>query len=449
MSVIAALRLWARADGPGRMWVELAQRGRERRGRVVRGPVRLRGHRLHGSAVRRGPAPRRRRAVSGVVRGRARQPWSGRGGQASPRPEAHREQVRFVWSGDCAGQGWGINPDWGGMRGFEAMRQERPDFFVFSGDTVYADGPLLAEVPLPDGTVWRNVVTPEKSQGRRDPRRVPRPVALQPARRQPPPLQRRGARHRPVGRPRGHQQLVPRRDPHDDGRSPLHREVASTCSRRERSQAFHEYFPMTPQPARAGAPRDLATARCSTCSCSTCARSEDPNTPGLETAGPTTAILGAEQLAWLQRELRRSRAVWKILAADMPIGLVVPDGPAHRGRRQRRPGRAARAASSRSPAARRDQAPRRPQRRVDHRRRALHRRPPLRPGRAAFTDFDPFWEFVAGPINAGTFGPNALDPTFGPSADVRRGGATPTSHRPTAGSTTASSMRPPEDSTCS
>ena len=28
--------------------------------------------------------------------------------------------------------------------------------------------------------------------------------------------------------------------------------------------------------------------------------------------------------------------------------------------------------------------------------------------------FDPFWEFIAGPLNAGAFGPNALDPTFGP-----------------------------------
>ena len=26
----------------------------------------------------------------------------------------------------------------------------------------------------------------------------------------------------------------------------------------------------------------------------------------------------------------------------------------------------------------------------------------------------PFWEFVAGPLHAGTFGPNALDNTFGP-----------------------------------
>ena len=29
-------------------------------------------------------------------------------------------------------------------------------------------------------------------------------------------------------------------------------------------------------------------------------------------------------------------------------------------------------------------------------------------------DFLPFWEFVAGPINAGTFGPAELDLTFGP-----------------------------------
>jgi alkaline phosphatase D len=36
------------------------------------------------------------------------------------------------------------------------------------------------------------------------------------------------------------------------------------------------------------------------------------------------------------------------------------------------------------------------------------------PNRAAFHDFDGFWEFVAGPLNAGSFGPNSLDGTFGP-----------------------------------
>ena len=36
------------------------------------------------------------------------------------------------------------------------------------------------------------------------------------------------------------------------------------------------------------------------------------------------------------------------------------------------------------------------------------------PSRAVTKDFLPFWEFVAGPLHAGNFGPNAIDPTFGP-----------------------------------
>ena len=36
------------------------------------------------------------------------------------------------------------------------------------------------------------------------------------------------------------------------------------------------------------------------------------------------------------------------------------------------------------------------------------------PDKAKFQDFDPFWEFVSGPIHAGTFGPNDMDMTFGP-----------------------------------
>ncbi|HUQ90826.1 MAG TPA: alkaline phosphatase D family protein, partial [Bryobacteraceae bacterium] len=36
------------------------------------------------------------------------------------------------------------------------------------------------------------------------------------------------------------------------------------------------------------------------------------------------------------------------------------------------------------------------------------------PAKAQFTDFLPFWEFVSGPLNAGTFGPGILDNTFGP-----------------------------------
>jgi alkaline phosphatase D len=47
------------------------------------------------------------------------------------------------------------------------------------------------------------------------------------------------------------------------------------------------------------------------------------------------------------------------------------------------------------------------------------------PARAAVTQFDPFWEFVAGPMHAGTFGPNALDMTFGPEVRFQKVASTP------------------------
>ena len=34
--------------------------------------------------------------------------------------------------------------------------------------------------------------------------------------------------------------------------------------------------------------------------------------------------------------------------------------------------------------------------------------------RASADDFTPFWEFVAGPLNAGAFGPNSTEGTFSP-----------------------------------
>ena len=79
-------------------------------------------------------------------------------------PPAARRDIRFVWSADTAGQGWGINPDWGGMRIYETMRQVEPAFFIHSGDTIYADGPIAAEVALPDGGVWKNLTTEAKSK---------------------------------------------------------------------------------------------------------------------------------------------------------------------------------------------------------------------------------------------------------------------------------------------
>ena len=77
---------------------------------------------------------------------------------------AGRRDVSFVWGGDVAGQGWGINPDDGGMVTFATMRKHRPDFLLHSGDTIYADGVIAAEVKLADGAVWKNVTIPEKAK---------------------------------------------------------------------------------------------------------------------------------------------------------------------------------------------------------------------------------------------------------------------------------------------
>ena len=74
-----------------------------------------------------------------------------------------RSHVSFAWSGDTAGQGWGIDESRGGMRTYRTMLDNRPDFFIHSGDHIYADCPVERELKLPNGEVWRNIVTEEKS----------------------------------------------------------------------------------------------------------------------------------------------------------------------------------------------------------------------------------------------------------------------------------------------
>lgn len=65
-----------------------------------------------------------------------------------------RRAIRFAWSGDTAGQGWGIDDE--GMATYSTMARHAPDFFIHSGDTIYADGPMDDEKEMPDGGVWKN-----------------------------------------------------------------------------------------------------------------------------------------------------------------------------------------------------------------------------------------------------------------------------------------------------
>jgi alkaline phosphatase D len=46
------------------------------------------------------------------------------------------------------------------------------------------------------------------------------------------------------------------------------------------------------------------------------------------------------------------------------------------------------------------------------------------PARAQFQPFEPFWEFVVGPVHAGAFGAGALDGSFGPQFEFVRAPST-------------------------
>ena len=77
---------------------------------------------------------------------------------------ATRKSISFLWSGDVAGQGWGIDMSRGGYRSYCTMLENRPDFFIHSGDHIYADCPIPSEQKLPTGEIWRNLVTEDKAE---------------------------------------------------------------------------------------------------------------------------------------------------------------------------------------------------------------------------------------------------------------------------------------------
>jgi alkaline phosphatase D len=412
--------VWVRSDRPARMIVETSATESFRNPRRWHGPLldagtdftgttRLQGlpagEQIHYRVLLADPDDPRRTG----------EPVTGTFRTASV---SRRDGVRFLWSGDLAGQGWGINPEFGGYRIYDAMARLDPDFFLLSGDSIYADGPIAATAALPDGSTWRNITTEEKSK-------VAETLAefrgnfrynlLDEN------LRRFNAQVPTIVQWDDHEvrnnwypgQTVPDSDSRYTERS-----VDVLTARALR--AFSEYYPVSTLRPGADEGRlyrvlrhgplldvfvvDMRTYR-------------NANSTDDQTVDPQ-GILGREQLEWLKRELSRSRAVWKVIAADMPIGLVVPDGG--EGKRhfeaiaQGDPG---------APLGRELQIAEL-LRFVKHRRitgtvwltadvhhtSAQH----YQPSRAAFADFEPFWEFVSGPLNAGAFPASALDGTFGP-----------------------------------
>ncbi|MBD2326260.1 alkaline phosphatase D family protein [Alkalinema sp. FACHB-956] len=323
-----------------------------------------------------------------------------------------RRDIFFAWGGDTAGQGWGINPEFGGMKIYETMRQLKPDFFIHSGDTIYADNPIQAEVKLEDGRIWKNLTTPEKSK-----------VAET--------LQefrgnfiynlldenvRRFNAEVPVLMQWDDHEVVNNWYPTeilDDSRYTV-KNVAVLAQRAK--QAFLEYSPLRSEFVRQQKiERSFFYGKHLEIFMLDMRSYRGANNPNRQTVmGPDTAFLGNQQIQWLKQRLKQSRATWKVIAADMPLGLVVADGKTD----------FENLANGAGPALGRelelaDLLKFIKQQNIrntvwltaDVHYAAAHY---YDPDRAQFQDFHGFWEFVAGPLNAGNFGPNPLDNTFGP-----------------------------------
>jgi alkaline phosphatase D len=336
--------------------------------------------------------------------------------------------VSFAWGGDVAGQGWGIDKDRGGYAIFDALRKAEPGLFIHSGDAIYADNPLQAEVPLDDGSLWRNLVTPAKSKVAETLDEF-----------------RGNFRYNLVDDHyrafQAETAWVMQWDDHevlnnwypgeiqDDPRYEV-KDVSLLAARAKR--AFLEYAPLrraAAEPTRiyrslSYGPSldvfvlDLRTYR----------GANSPNRQPELT--PASRILGAEQTAWLKAGLQASKATWKVIACGAPLGIVIEDGKDIEGVANGEIGlplgreieiaevlKAAGAGGVRNVVFLT----------ADLHYAAAHH---FHPDRAAFKEFRPFWEFIAGPLHAGTFFNGVLDPTFGPEARFRAVGADMKPNRP-------------------
>jgi alkaline phosphatase D len=400
--------IWSRSDRPARMIVEWSTTESFRDPRRVLGSHAIEATGLTARIdLRDLPANQQifyRVLFQSLADGKTvSEPATGRFGAAPAKPR----NIRFVWSGDTAGQGYGINPEWGGMRTYETMRLREPDFFLHSGDTIYADGPIPSEVKLRDGSLWKNVTTEAKSK----------------------PAESlddfRGAYlynllDENVRRFNAQTPQIWQWDDHEvlNNWSPAKNVFLRVANA---TRAFLEYAPMRYSneeteriyryipygPLLDVFVIDMRSYR-------------GPNTYNRqETQSPETAYLGKPQLDWLKRGLTQSRAAWKVIAADMPIGVVVPDGKDTEGRPMWE-----NSANGDGPALGRELEIADILRSIkqsgvknvvwltaDTHYTAAHY---FNPAKAQFFDFDPFWEFISGPLNAGTFGPGTPDNTFGP-----------------------------------
>lgn len=406
--------VWTRADRVSRMMVEVSRRPDMRDARVVSGPVLTPETDFTGKTTLRGlpdgaDVYYRVSAVDLADPRHSAEPFLGHFRTPARQPR----DLTFLWSGDLGGQGWGIDPARGGYRIFAAMAELQPDFYICNGDNIYADDPFELQVPLPDGTFWNNIVTIEKSK-----------VAET--------LDEFRGNYRynliddNLKRFYANVAQIQQWDDHETHNNwypgeilndPLYTEKRVDVLKFRSRQAWHEYTPIAHRydreeriyrvlhygPLLDVFVLDMRWYR-------------DANSPDKQRFNDG-GVLGEHQYRWLRRELAASRATWKVISNDTPLGLVITDTtqgqPNFDGVSQGDPGK---------PLGREIQIAQL-LRFIKHQgienvvclTTDVHYTAALYfdPAKAAFSDFTPFWQFVSGPLHAGAFPAVDLDNTFG------------------------------------
>lgn len=419
--------VWAAASGEGRLDLRLESNGR--RLRSVRGPWADERTDHTARLTLRGLAPGREYDATVWFTG----PDGTRGREHrltfSTAP-IHPAAQSFVWSGDACGQGWGINPDLGGMTGYRAMLDVRPDFLLHCGDAIYADEPIPSSQVEYDGSVWRNLVTEEVSKAAET-------------------LREFRGRYRYLlldEHVRAFNAAVPTVAQWDDhettnnwypGRVLDDEQHADRYANERRCdvlaararRAWQEHTPIAVTDLNGRGTTGFAEQRIYRkvsrgahldVFCLDMRSHRGSNELPVGSAEP--GILGRTQADWLIREVSRSRATWKVIAADQPLSIFSRhlddrDGPSNgdHGAPLGREDEIARVLSAFRRAGVRNVV----FLTADvHYAAAQH----YHPARASFTDFHPFWEFVAGPIHSSTFSvKEEIDRTFGPEIVFARG----------------------------
>ena len=409
--------IWSATDRPARMMIELARDERFTVSRIVEGPVALEDSgytaRLDLGGLAPGEPVFYRVWFDDLARPGARSESVAGSFRTAP---TQARPLTVCWSGDVVGQGWGIDPARGGLRLYETMARHNPDLFIHSGDQIYADNPLRPEVTLDDGTVWKNIVTPAKSK-------VAETLD-----------EFRGnfAYNLLDSHARAFNSRVPMLVQWDDhevlnnwnpGTDMAVRagyaegSIALLAARAKR--AMFEYLPIRPHPDEAERVYRAYSygplAEVFLIDQRSYRSANGPNRQ--ERSGEDTRMLGPAQVEWFKRQLLASKATWKIIASDMPLGLIVGDG-----RRGDVPAYEGFANGPGGPLGRELELADLLSFIRQHRVRNLvwitadvhytsaHR---YDPRVAEFKSFLPFWELVAGPLHAGTFGRSRPDPTFG------------------------------------